>query len=92
MLVLQEKSALIFFGKTKINDLIMVGENNTSIEWVGFVLDDTVESLDAIVNVPLFILGIRIAGLVLEITSVLVLEKEPGIPSLDQILILVRSA
>lgn len=92
MLVLQEKSALIFFGETKINDLIMVSENNTSIEWIGFVLDDTVESLNAIVDIPLLILSIRVAGLVLEITSVLVLEKEPGIPSLDQILILVRSA
>lgn len=85
-------SLFIFLRKTKISDLVMLSKNNTTIEWIGLILDYIVESLDTIINIFALVLGSCVARLILEGSSVFILEKEPSIPLFEQVLILDGSA
>lgn len=61
MLILKVQTAFIFLGETEINNLIVVSVNYSSIEWIGFVFNYMVESLDAFVNILLFIVCNQVA-------------------------------
>lgn len=85
-------SLFILLRKTKISDLVMLGKNNTSIEWISLILDDIVETFDAIINIFALVLGSCVARLILEGSCIFILEKEPSIPLFEQVLVLDGSA
>jgi hypothetical protein len=92
MLILQEMSLFILFRESKISNLVMLGKNNTTIEWIGLILDDIEETLDTIINIFALVLSSCVARLILEGSSVFILEKEPSIPLFEQVLVLDGSA
>lgn len=70
----------------------MCSENNTSVIRIGLVLNDMMESLDALVHILFLVVSNHEATLVFELVRISVFEEEPGIPSLTQLLILNRTA
>jgi hypothetical protein len=57
--VLEEEAAFILFGVTKVSNLIVFGEYNTTTEWIGLILDNDMEPLDALINILALIFWIR---------------------------------
>lgn len=70
----------------------MFCEYDAAVERIRLVLDDVVEALDTVVDILSIVLGRHVARLVLEVTCITILEKEPCVPLFHHGLVFRRAA
>lgn len=72
--ILKEKATFVFLGVSEIRDLEVFCKDNTTIQWIGLIFDDVVESLDTLIKILSFVTWYQLARLVFETTCIFILK------------------